>query len=284
MTTTTTTNNNVTMKTLDINFFADNISDDMKKEFHIAIAYERNDMEVELIKTAIKKLDGKIENKDKKYTSEQVEGFKSEKNELVVSKEKLASDMSANFDTYNKVIDDMTRRDAISHDGNKKEVVRTVLRVLATVENSRLIKSAIVESFKTPELYEALETIHVNSNATENGAISLTKEVKEAYKEASKQLESIVKKTFSLPFETSYTSKTRVKINSGDRKLLHDCYVKNFTNKFSENRKTGVISFDIQKRNTLVTVKENQKTGELTYNYSGLATTIANIVLKHYFA
>ena len=281
---TTTTTNNATMKTLDLNFFAENISDDMKKEFHVAIAYERNDMEVELIKTAIKKLDNKIENKDKKYTSEQVEGFKSEKNELVTSKEKLASDMSASFDTYNKVIDDMTRKDAVSHNGNKKEIVRTVLRVLASVENSRLIKYAITETFKTPELYNALETIHVNSSVTEDGAVSMTKEVKEAYKEASKQLETIIKTTFSLPFETSYTDKTRVKINASDRKLLHDCYVKGFTNKFSEDRKTGVISFDTQKRNTLVTVKENQKTGELTYNYSGLATTIANIVLKHYFA
>lgn len=284
MTTTTTTTNNATMKTLDLNFFVENISDDMKKEFHIAIAYERNDMEAELIKTAIKKLDSKIENKDKKYTFEQVEGFKSEKNELVASKEKLASDMSMNFDTYNKVIDDMTRKDSVSHNGNSKDVVKTVLRVLASVENSRLIKYAITETFKTPELYNALETIHVNSSVTEDGALSMTKEVKEAYKEASKQLETIIKTTFSLPFETSYTSKTRVKINASDRKLLHDCYVKGFTNKFSEDRKTGIISFDTQKKNTLVTVKENQKTGELTYNYSGLATTIANIVLKHYFA
>ena len=283
MTKTTTTTND-SMKTLAINFFAENINDDMKKEFHVAIVYERDDMELELLKTSIKKLDGKIENKDKKYTSEQVEGFKSEKEELEKDKEKLVSNMSENKETYEKVIADMTRKDEKSHNGNKKEVVRTVLRVLATVENSRLIKSAIVGTFKTPELYEALETIHVNSKSTENGAISLTKEVKEAYKEASKQLESIVKNTFSLPFETSYTSKTRVKINSGDRKLLHDCYVKNFTNKFSENRKTGVISFDCQKRNTLIKVTENQKTGELTYNYSGLATTIANIVLKHYFA
>ena len=69
-----------------------------------------------------------------------------------------------------------------------------------------------------------------------------------------------------------------------DKKLLNDCYIKGFSNKFSVDRKTGVVSFDERKINTLVTVKENKKTGKLTYNYTGLASTIANIVLKHYFA
>ena len=30
--------------------------------------------------------------------------------------------------------------------------------------------------------------------------------------------------------------------------------------------------------------KKNRKTQEVTYDYSGLASTICNIVIKHYFA
>lgn len=284
MTTTTTTTNNATMKTLDLNFFVENISDDMKKEFHLAIFHEKCDMELSLVAANIVKLNAKIENKNDDYTKEEIEAFRSELAKLEKVQTELNADLSANKEVHEKVLADMTRKDPVSHNGNSKDVVRTVLRVLASVENSKLVKSAVVPAFTTPELYNALETIHINSKATEDGAISLTKEVKAAYKEASKQLETIIKTTFSLPFETSYTSKTRVKLTADDKKLLNDCYIKGFNNKFSIDRKTGVVSFDERKINTLVTVKENKKTGKLTYNYTGLASTIANIVLKHYFA
>lgn len=48
----------------------------------------------------------------------------------------------------------------------------------------------------------------------------MSKEVKEAYKKASNELESIIKNTFSLPFATSYTDKTRVKMNADDKNCL----------------------------------------------------------------
>lgn len=276
--------NIMTTTTLAINFFAENINDALKEEFHLAIFHEKCDMELSLVTANIAKLNSKIENKNDDYTEEEIEAFRSELEKLEKVQTELNADLSASKEVHEKVLADMTRKDSTSHNGNNKDVVRTVLRVLASVENSKLVKSAIVPAFKTPELYNALETIHVNSKATEDGAISLTKEVKEAYKEASKQLETIIKTTFSLPFETSYTSKTRVKLTADDKKLLNDCYIKGFSNKFSVDRKTGVVSFDERKINTLVTVKENKKTGKLTYNYTGLATTIANIVLKHYFA
>ena len=56
----------------------------------------------------------------------------------------------------------------------------------------------------------------------------MTKEVKEAYKKASAELETIIKTTFSLPFETPYTDKTRVKLTADDKKLLNDCYIRDF--------------------------------------------------------
>ena len=169
------------------------------------------------------------------------------------------------------------------HFGNSKDTVRTVLRVLATWNNSKLVKYAIIPAFKDETLYNALETIHITSKAGEDGNIIMSKEVKEAYKTASAQLENIIKTTFSLPFATPYTSKTRVKLTAEDKKLLNDCYIKGFSNKFDTDD-NGKVSFKTRQVNTLVKVRKNRKTGKMEADYSGLASTIANIVMKHYFA
>lgn len=101
---------------------------------------------------------------------------------------------------------------------------------------------------------------------------------------AADELERIIKVTFSLPFETEYTSKTRVKLTAEDKKLLNDCYVKGFSNKFDTDDETGKVTFKKRQINTLVKAKKDRKTGKITYDYSGLASTISNIVIKHYFA
>lgn len=108
--------------------------------------------------------------------------------------------------------------------------------------------------------------------------------MKSAYKQASQELERIIKVTFSLPFETPYTTKTRVKLTAEDKKLLNDCYIKGFSNKFDQDDETGRVTFKKRQLNKLVKERKNKKTGKVEYDYSGLATTISNIVIKHYFA
>ena len=53
---------------------------------------------------------------------------------------------------------------------------------------------------------------------------------------------------------------------------------------FDVDDEKGTVSFKKRQINTLVKAKKNRKTGEVTYDYSGLASTISNIVIKHYFA
>ena len=196
---------------------------------------------------------------------------------------KCEESQAQTLDIYNKVVSAMSEKNK-DHFGNNKDVVRTVLRVLASWDNSKLVKYAIIPAFESPELYEALQTIHINSKAGDDGNLVMSKEVKEAYKKASAELETIIKKTFSLPFETPYTAKTRVKLTAEDKKLLNDCYVKGFSNKFDVDDKKDTISFKERQINTLVKAKKNRKTGKMEYDYSGLASTISNIVIKHYFA
>ena len=85
---------------------------------------------------------------------------------------------------YNKIFASLTHKYK-DHFGNNKDVVRKVLRVLASWDNSKLVKYAIIPAFQSPELYNALEAIHINSKAGENGNITMSNEVKEAYKKAS---------------------------------------------------------------------------------------------------
>lgn len=280
------------MTTLTINFLCETIEEAKKAEFMNAVVHEATSMSIQLcndniartkkrIDTLSKKIDE--EGDDESYTyTRQLDAERAKLETLNIEKEELEESSTTTLEVYNKVVDAMTRKNENGF-GNKKDVVRTVLRVLASWDNSKLVKYAIIPAFKTPELYEALETIHMNSVANENGELSMTKEVKDAYKKASAELESIIKNTFSLPFDTEYTSKTRVKMDATDKKLLNDCYIKGFSNKFDVDD-DGNVTFKKRQINTLVKAKKNRKTGEVTYDYSGLATTISNIVIKHYFA
>lgn len=269
------------MKTLNINFYNPSINEAQTQEFMTAVYHEKSLMTIQLLTDDIAKLNKKISNEDN-YSQEERLAFLAQKQELEALRTTQEESLATTLPVYESVVTAMTVKNENGF-GNHKDVVRTVLRVLATWDNSKLVKYAIIPAFKSPALYEALETIHVTSRANEDGRLVMSKEVKQAYKDATKELESIIKNTFSLPFETIYTAKTRVKMDAEDKKLLNECYVKGFRNKF-DVAEDGTVSFKSRQVNTLAKTKRNKKTGEVTCDYSGLATTLCNIVMKHYFA
>ena len=276
------------MLNLNINFLNKEATIDQTKDFMFAVEHEESEMTIQLIKDDITRTKKRLDNLDSSETKteEQKElerkALEEKLSELEKDLESEQENSAFTRETYEKVIADMTQENH-DHFKNDKDVVRTVLRVLATWNNSKLVKYAIIPAFESPELYEALETIHINSNAGDDGALVMSKEVKEAYKKASQELETIIKKTFSLPFVTPYTEKTRVKLTAEDKKLLNDCYVKGFKNNFSIDEKTGSVNFNKRQINTLVKAKRNKKTNKMEYDYSGLADCISAIVIKHYF-
>lgn len=270
------------MKNLLINFYAKDITTEDKNDFLTAVEYSQISMTIMLVSDSMAKLELKIANKTGSYTDEDITAFKAQLETLTATRLNLETTKTKLESVYNKVLDAMTVKNE-DRFGNRSEVVKTVLNVLATWNNSKLVKYAIIPAFQSPELYEALETIHITSTADDDGMLILTDDVKQAYKKASQELETIIKTTFSLSFETPYTAQMRVKLNATDKKLLNDCYVKGFTNKFDTDD-DGNVSFKKRQINTLVKVKTDKKTGIKTYNYSGLAETICNIVIRHYFA
>ena len=276
------------MLNLNINFLNKEATIDQTKDFMLAVEHEESEMTIQLIKDDITRTKKRLDNLDSSETKteEQKELERKALEEKLAELEKDLESEQENSaftrETYEKVMADMTQENH-DHFKNDKDVVRTVLRVLATWNNSKLVKYAIIPAFESPALYEALEAIHINSNAGEDGTLVMSKEVKEAYKKASQELETIIKKTFSLPFVTPYTEKTRVKLTAEDKKLLNDCYVKGFKNNFSIDEKTGSVNFNKRQVNTLVKAKRNKKTNKMEYDYSGLADCISAIVIKHYF-
>lgn len=276
------------MLNLNINFLNQEATIDQTKDFMLAVEHEESEMTIQLIKDDITRTKKRLDNLDSSETKTEEQkdlerkALEEKLAELEKDLESEQEDSAFTRETYEKVIADMTQENH-DHFKNDKDVVRTVLRVLATWNNSKLVKYAIIPAFESPALYEALEAIHINSNAGEDGALVMSKEVKEAYKKASQELETIIKKTFSLPFATPYTEKTRVKLTAEDKKLLNDCYVKGFKNNFSIDEKTGSVNFNKRQINTLVKAKRNKKTNKMEYDYSGLADCISAIVIKHYF-
>lgn len=268
--------------TLAINFLKEDLSVEKKNEFMEAVCHEAALMNIQAIDAQIELVQKKISNK-KQYTEEEISAFKAQEEKLLTDRAVFEESAEETNEIYNLVVNAMSVKNKDGY-GNHKDVVRTVLRILGTWNNSRLVKYAIIPAFQSPALYEALEEIHVNSSANEDGSLMLTKENKEAYKKASSELESIIKNTFSLSFETEYTEKTRVKMTAADKKLLNDCYVYGFKNHFTEDEDTGVVDFKKRTVNTLVKAKKNKKTGVVTYDYSGLAKTICDIVIMHYFS
>lgn len=249
-------------------------------ELATAVKFEELDMVLSLNNDSIKSLEKKIENKSGKYTCEQVEGFKSEKKLLEEEIAKIEEKVAEVRPIYDKVIAEMTKIPEGSEYGNKLENVRNILRVIATADNTKLEKYALVESIGTSELYEALEKCHSFDNVTDNGNRVQGKALKDAYVKAESEVRSILKNTLSLPFATYYTESLRVKFNGTTMAKVHECYVTGISNKYEKDKESGDITFKGHKVNTLISAKTD-KSGNTTYNFTKLATLIARLTVEY---
>lgn len=266
---------------LKINFLSRDINDEKAIQLAGAVNYELNAMTVQLKKDEAAKLLKQIENKNERYTEKEVAAF-SDKLLVVESEIKACEEAMKELDAnYSSVIAHMTEVNAEGY-GNDPDVVKTVLRVLAACENSKLMKYAIIPTFTSAELYDALENIHVLSKAKDDGSITMSTSVKDSYKKADAELDRIMKVNFSLPFATPYTEKIRVKMTAEDKKLLNECYVTGFSNRFEDEENSKI--FKARSVRTLVSKKIDKTTKKETVNYSKLATVICNIVVAHYAA
>lgn len=259
---------------LKINFLNEQATVAQKKELADAVNYELSDMLKAMNLDSISKQDKIIANKNNKYDEDEISAAEAKLEKLRAENEKLSATMEQLRPVYDSVIVTMTTPNEKGY-SNNADTVRTVLRVIACADNSKLYKHAIVPAFQNEELYNCLEAIHVTNDVSEKGYSTNSKERVALYKSAQTELDNIMRDTFSLPVGTVYTTPLRVKLNAQDRKILHDVYVKGFSNKF-DKKDNGEISFVSRKYNTAV--KKTRK----GVDYSGLSTDIAKIVIAKY--
>lgn len=260
---------------LKINFLNNDATINQIAELAQAVRFELYDMTKKMNLDTIAKQAKIVANEKGTHDEDEIATAQAKIDKLEAENAKLDEIMEELRTVYNSVIEAMTLPNDKGY-SNNADTVRTVLRVVASAENSKLYKYAIIPAFENEALYNALDAIHVTNEVTEAGYSTNSNKRQELYKSAQEELDNIMRDTFSLPVATKYTTALRVKMNAQDRKVLHDVYVKGFSNKFDKDD-DGTITFKSRKYNTAV--KKNRK-GEI--DYSGLATDIAKLVIAKY--
>ena len=131
------------MKNLMINFLAENISDSARSEFMHAVRYENLSMVMQLLNDTISKLEKKILNEKGTYSAEEVQAFNVQLTKAQTELAKVQNEHEELTDNYNRVLTLMTQKNE-DHFGNSVDVVRTVLRVLGSWDNSKLVKLSLI--------------------------------------------------------------------------------------------------------------------------------------------
>ena len=149
---------NTTM--LSINFFAEGINETSRFEFMTAVRHECASMNIQLLDSDIARLETRLNNIKNSDKSEDEKKVLSADLEQQIADKKSArveyeQEQVTTLELYDKVVTAMSKKNENGF-GNHKDVVRTVLRVLASWDNSKLMKYAIIPAFQSPALYEAL--------------------------------------------------------------------------------------------------------------------------------
>lgn len=277
----------VTMRT---NVLRNNISDDKAQDFNAAVKFELKAMTMQKIDNDIEAIQRKLESKRASLTKVERDGLHATIDSLKADRDKVEASMENLKERHFKVVTAMTIKNAEGQ-GNDALRVRNVLRVLATTtkdtdyaRGSQLVKYALLSDVNVDKLYAAMQQIHVLRNGdtiNDDGSITTGGATQKAYKEAKSIIESTMKQLFSLPYETEYTEKFRVRMNAKDFALLHDSYVTGFNNQFSDSKKDNNEEryFKDITVNTMIKEKKNRKTGTVTYNYSRLSQVLCKLVV-----
>lgn len=255
---------------LKINFLNESATLEEIRDFANSVRYEFTSMTIKLNNDTIAKKNKIIANEKGKFTNEEVKSAESVVKKLTEENKSLLEKLEELKSVYESVLSTMSQPNDKGF-ANEVSCISNVLRVVACAENTKLYKYAICPCFESEELYNAMEELHINDKVTEDGYTTNSADRVANYKKASEELDKIIRTTFSLPIETKYTKALKIKLNGEDRKVLHNCYIRGFSNKF--NKKDDEITF--VKRNYNTAIKKN-KNGEI--DYSTMSSDIAKLV------
>lgn len=258
---------------LSINF-KNNATEGDKTAFALAVKYAGLAMTIEMTEDAISRLDKKIKNETGKYTIKQVDAFKDERD-----------DLNSELEAYQEAADKAlpiyeTVKDAIVEGGSIPENVDNILRCIAAAENSKLEKYAL-KRLGTVEIYNNLMICHDISNSNDSGIAVINKEHRAAYDAAQDAIQRALRECLSLE-ESAYTEKTTIRFNKTDMRLIHETFVRGFSNQYDiekdEDGKEIARTFKGVKVSHAIATKKS-KDGDVKYNFGKFNETVARLVI-----
>lgn len=248
------------------------------KELQLAMNYEYFDMKIQITKEQIEKLESKILNKPdktgkKKYTDEQVEGFKKELEVAQENLENFTKNLKECTKTYNKVLDTISDRD--------KSAFKRFLRLQGAMYDSKCWGYVLeLECFEDVEtIYNCMEAIHNPSDAKiigENGFVKANS-VKDTIKKANDALAKELRQLFSIFDENPYIEKMALKFNKTALHKIHESYITGLKHgcKVDKDDNLTVKETTLSSSITKTTDKES---GETVYNCGRFGKNLAMIV------
>lgn len=257
---------------LSINF-KDNATNEDVKAFASAVNFQKLTMTISMNEDAISRLDKKITNKDNKYTSAQVDGFKDEKSKLESENEKLQESVDALFPIYDSV------KSAMVDAGSIDENVDNILRCIASAENSKLEKYALPR-LGTAEIYSYLNTCHDITRSNDNGSMIMGKAEKTAYASAEDAIQRALRESLSLE-ESPYTEKLTIRFNKTDMRLIHETFISGFSNTYEVDKDDNGVEVSRSYKGVKVSRTIATKAGKdgVKYNFAKFNTIIARLVI-----
>lgn len=248
------------------------------KELQLAMNHEYFDMKIQIVKEQIEKLESKILNKPdksgkKKYSEEEVEGFKAQ---LEVARENLANftkSLKECTKTYNKVLETISDRD--------KSAFKRFLRLQGAMYDSKCWGYVLeLECFEDVEtIYNCMEAIHNPSDTKvigENGFVKANS-VKDTINQANDALAKELRQLFSIFDKNPYIEKMALKFNKTALHKIHETYITGLRHGCTVDNDNNLTI----KETTLsssITKSTNKEIGETVYNCGRFGKNLAMIV------
>lgn len=248
------------------------------KELQLALNYEYFTMKITLVKEQIAKLEKKIANNPdssgkRKYTDEQVEGFKSELALAQINLENFEKNLEKCTDTYNKVMDSISERD--------KSAFARFLRLQAAMYDSKCWSLVLeLDCFEDVEtLYTSMEAIHNPSDAKiigENGFVK-GKNITDTIKLANDALAKELRQLFSIFDENPYVEKLSLKFNKTALHKIHETYVTGLKHNCKVD-KDGNLVVKASELKTSIAKGKDKDSDKVVYNCGKFGSNLAMII------
>lgn len=248
------------------------------KELQLAMNYEYFDMKIQITKEQIEKLESKILNKPdkagkKKYTDEQVEGFKKELEVAQENLENFTKNLKECTKTYNKVLDAISDRD--------KSAFKRFMRLMGAMYDSKCWGYVLeLDCFDDVEtLYNCMETIHNPSDPKtigENGFVKANS-IKDTIKLANEALAKELRQLFSIFDENPYIEKMALKFNKTALHKIHETYITGLKHGCSVDSEDN-LTIKATTLSSAIVKGKNKETGEVVYNCGRFGKNLSMIV------